>query len=136
MFHLHPQLETDTFFVRKLPLSLLLLSRDSQYPWFILVPRRSDITEIYQLSDSDQQQLLHESSELSRILMSYFNGDKLNVATIGNMVPQLHQHHIVRFRNDIAWPKPVWGAFPTVAYTAAPTELIKEINHKLGERNL
>ena len=110
MFQLHPQLATDTFLVGELPLSRLLMSKDGNYPWFLLVPRRPDISEIYQLSDADQQQLWQESATLSRALMAQFQGDKLNVAALGNMVPQLHLHHIVRFRHDGAWPAPVWGA--------------------------
>lgn len=116
-YKLHPQLESDSIKICDLGLSELRLINDSQYPWFILVPRVADITEIYQLSLSQQQQLLVESSQLSQLLMQTFNGDKLNVAAIGNMVSQLHLHHVVRFKADISWPKPVWGQNPMLAYS-------------------
>lgn len=117
MFDLHPQLENDCIILGQFPLSLLLLHRDANYPWFILVPRRPGVREIFQLDESDQVQLLRESSQLSEVLMDIFSGDKLNVAALGNMVPQLHLHHIVRFRSDPAWPAPVWGAVEPCVYS-------------------
>lgn len=122
MFELHPQLAGDCFTLGDFPLSRLLLMNDCQYPWFILVPRRANLREIYQLSEPDQQQLLRESSYLSDYLMKHFAGDKLNVAALGNMVPQLHLHHIVRYAADPAWPRPVWGVLPAQAYDDAARE--------------
>jgi diadenosine tetraphosphate (Ap4A) HIT family hydrolase len=90
---------------------------DSSYPWFILVPDRDEIREIYQLDLADREQLLDESCRLSEFIMSAFKGDKLNVAALGNQVPQLHLHHIVRHTSDPAWPTPVWGKFPALPYT-------------------
>jgi len=116
MFQLHPQLEADTVLVGRFPLSLLLLSKDANYPWCILVPQREGMEEIYQLDSADQLQLLHESSLLAETLAALFAADKINVATIGNMVPQLHMHHVVRFKSDVAWPRPIWGAVEAVAY--------------------
>jgi len=118
-FALHPRLEADTVAVGDWPLCRVLLMNDAQYPWFILVPRREGAREIYQLSDADQAQLLRESSQLSRALMQAFRGDKLNVAALGNVVPQLHLHHIVRFAGDPAWPAPVWGRHPARPYAPA-----------------
>ncbi|MCV6603983.1 MAG: HIT domain-containing protein, partial [Porticoccaceae bacterium] len=115
-FTLHPQLQRDTIAVGRFPLSLLLLHKDANYPWLILVPQRPDITEIHQLTDSDRSQLMDESHQLSLLLEKLFEADKLNLATIGNMVPQLHYHHVVRYRGDPAWPAPVWGAVPAVPY--------------------
>lgn len=109
LFSLHPRLQADTRLVAELPLSLLLMMNDARYPWFILVPRRWDVQEIYQLSDADRQQLLKESCQLGQAAMEVFGGDKLNLATLGNLVPQLHLHHVVRYRDDEAWPGPVWG---------------------------
>lgn len=117
MFELHSQLAQDTFTIGDFPLCRLLLCNDSNYPWFILVPRRAQIREIFELDESDQRQLLKESSQLSLVLVKIFQADKLNVAALGNMVPQLHVHHIVRYQDDLAWPKPVWGLFPAQAYT-------------------
>ena len=98
--------------------------KDSNYPWFILVPDREEITEIHQLSETDQQQLISESSTLSRIIDKQFNADKINIAALGNLVPQLHIHHIVRFKTDAAWPAPVWGKVPAKAYTEEDTKQV------------
>jgi diadenosine tetraphosphate (Ap4A) HIT family hydrolase len=116
-FILHQQLATDSFVLAELPLSTLLLCNDSAYPWFILVPRVADIAEIYQLDWQQQQQLLNESSLLSELLMQVFKGDKMNVAALGNVVEQLHLHHVVRFKDDVSWPKPVWGQQALTPYT-------------------
>ena len=85
------------------------------------------VAEIFELSDDDQLQLLKESSYLSKKLSLTFDADKMNVATIGNIVPQLHMHHIVRYKNDAVWPKPVWGQRPAISYRD------DEIAHVLGE---
>lgn len=117
MFKLHPRLEQDTLLVGDFPLCHLLLLNDANYPWFILVPRRTEVREIFELERRDQRQLLDESSQLSQLLHKVFRADKLNIAALGNMVPQLHIHHIVRYQTDPAWPNPVWGMFPAQAYT-------------------
>jgi len=112
MSGIHPRLQQDCQVVGRFPLCHLLLMRDANYPWFILVPDREEVTEIYHLVEADRQQLLNESCSLSAALETAFHPDKLNVATIGNLVPQLHVHHVVRYRNDVAWPAPVWGRVP------------------------
>lgn len=117
VFELHPQLQQDSFAVGSFPLCELRLINDSQYPWCILVPQRAGMRELYQLNPADQQQLQIESCYLAEQLAMLFNADKMNVAAIGNMVPQLHIHHIVRYIQDKAWPAPVWGKFTAIAYT-------------------
>ena len=117
-FTLHRQLEADTAFITDLPLSRTLLINDSHYPWIVLVPRRANATEIYKLNHSDQTQLLSESAQICRVMEALFSPDKMNIAAIGNMVPQLHLHHVARFTSDIAWPAPVWGFAPSAAYDA------------------
>lgn len=109
MIGVHPTLLKDCLPFGKMPLCHVLLMEDANYPWFILVPDREGIEEIYQLSPEDQQQLMSESSRLGQAIMTGFNGDKLNVAALGNVVPQLHIHHVVRYHDDPAWPAPVWG---------------------------
>ncbi|MFQ5518607.1 MAG: HIT family protein [Mariprofundus sp.] len=113
---LHPQLKKDCFVIGRFPLCALLLMNDANYPWFILVPQRADITEIHQLSESDQQQLMRESSLLAECIEKEFKADKINIAALGNMVPQLHIHHIVRYKTDPAWPGPIWGKLEAIAY--------------------
>ncbi len=132
-FQLDPVLERDTFFVGDFLLSRLLLVNDENYPWFILVPRVFAITEIYQLTKEQQQQLISESSCLSKWLMEEYQGDKLNIGAIGNKVSQLHLHHIVRFKKDQAWPEPVWGAYPAVPYHLDEAEkLIELVSERLS----
>lgn len=116
-FALHPRLAADSLVLGDFALCRLLLMNDARYPWFILVPRRAGAREIYELAEQDQQQLLRESAALSRAAMRAFQGEKLNVAALGNLVPQLHVHHVVRYAHDPAWPRPVWGCHPPVAYT-------------------
>lgn len=119
MAELHPRLREDTVEIGPLRLCRLLLMKDANYPWFVLVPDRAGITEIHQLAADDQVQLVRESSLLSEALTAAFRPDKLNIAALGNLVPQLHLHHVVRYRSDPAWPAPVWGRAPAVAYGEA-----------------
>lgn len=114
---LHPQLEKDTIELGRFSLCRLLLMNDANYPWFILVPEREYIYEIYQLAEEDQRRLMHESSVLAEALVRSFDADKINIAALGNVVPQLHIHHIVRYLDDPAWPAPVWGKLRAVPYT-------------------
>ena len=116
-FQLHPQLQKDCFVIGKFELCQVLLVNDSQFPWFILVPQRNEIREIYQLETADQITLIRESSYLAEKLAVIFNADKLNVAAIGNVVPQLHLHHVVRYQTDKAWSAPIWGKFAASPYT-------------------
>jgi len=108
---------TDGIELADFPLCKLLLCNDSAYPWFILVPKIANMSEIYQLDWQDQQQLLNESSLLSELLMQVFAGDKMNVAALGNVVEQLHVHHVVRFKSDAQWPKPIWGQQALTPYS-------------------
>jgi diadenosine tetraphosphate (Ap4A) HIT family hydrolase len=117
-FELHDRLAADTFFVVDWPLCRLLLMNDARFPWCILVPRRAGVREIYELGTADRTRLLEESCTLGRALMQAFEGDKLNVAALGNVVPQLHLHHVVRHVGDATWPAPVWGT-PARAYAEA-----------------
>jgi len=125
-FNLHPQLANDCFELADFPLCKLLLCNDSAYPWFILVPKVSNVTDIYQLDWQQQQQLLNESSMLSELLMQVFLGDKMNVAALGNVVEQLHVHHVVRYKNDVSWPKPIWGQHPLMPYSDVELMSLKE----------
>jgi diadenosine tetraphosphate (Ap4A) HIT family hydrolase len=125
-FNLHERLAADTLSLGRSRLCELRLMNDSTWPWVILVPMRAGIGEIYQLDEADQQRLLWESSELSRDMMVLFAGDKMNVAALGNIVPQLHLHHIVRFEGDPAWPAPVWGKQAPVAYDDAGLARVRE----------
>ena len=107
MFQLHPQLKKDTFFIKDLELCQVLLMNNALYPWIILVPKKANLIEIIDLSVEEQNLLMVEISAISRIFKN-LNPDKINIAALGNIVPQLHIHIIARFKNDLTFPKPVW----------------------------
>ncbi|ANW23565.1 HIT family hydrolase [Vibrio coralliilyticus] len=108
-FELHPQLAKDTSVIGHFPLTIALLHKDNAVPWVILVPKRENLKELHHLPMQEQQQFLLESQAVSQALEATFHPDKLNLGALGNMVPQLHVHHIARFKDDVAWPGPVWG---------------------------
>ncbi|WP_199610804.1 HIT domain-containing protein [Flocculibacter collagenilyticus] len=129
-FSLDPRLENDTVKLATFPLCELLLMNDSQYPWCILVPRVDHALELMALSVAQQHQFLVESNYVSQMLTSLFEPDKLNIAALGNVVSQLHIHHVARFKSDISWPAPIWGAHPVIAYT---DDALVKITDKISE---
>jgi diadenosine tetraphosphate (Ap4A) HIT family hydrolase len=118
-FELHPQLLADTHFLCDLELSRVLLMDDARYAWLILVPRRMGMREWIDLAHAEQHRLLDEIALCSSALHSVVRPDKLNVAALGNVVPQLHMHVLARHVGDPAWPKPVWGVGERTPYAAA-----------------
>lgn len=132
-FTLHSDLKRDGIPMGQFALSLVLLINDSHYPWFVLVPQRSDIFDTIDLTDSDHAQLWYESKIFSRGIMHGFKGEKLNVAALGNMTPQLHIHHIVRYKTDPAWPGPIWGKVPMLPYSEIQ---ISDIRKRLLAANM
>lgn len=125
MFTFDTRLVNDCEVLGKFKLCHVLLMRDANYPWCVLVPDREGMTEIFDLSEDDQKQLSLESNTLLEYLKKEFNADKMNVAALGNVVAQLHIHHVVRYKNDISWPASVWGAHPAKVYLES--ELRKQI---------
>lgn len=123
-FEVHPQLAGQSVFVCDLQLSRLALMNNQRFPWLLLIPRRDDITEIIDLPEQEQTILWREIAQISRLLRELFQPDKLNVATIGNLVPQLHVHLIARFKTDEAWPKPTFGFAPPLPYTPSERETL------------
>jgi diadenosine tetraphosphate (Ap4A) HIT family hydrolase len=117
VFALDQRLQQDTLVIGDFPLCRLLLTNDSNYPWFILVPRVEGISEVFQLSVQDQQTLWQETTALAQWLNQGLDADKMNIGALGNVVSQLHVHVIVRKRDDAAWPAPVWGKHPAQPYT-------------------
>jgi len=134
VFTLDSRLQEDSLVLGDLPLCRLLLSKDANYPWFILVPRRADISEVFELEEADQQQLWVETTALAEALKDAFAADKMNVAALGNVVSQLHMHVIVRRQGDAAWPAPVWGKVPAIGYTQEQIDGIRQhVRALLGE---
>ena len=126
MFELDSRLQNDTIFIGDFSLCRLLLMNDSTYPWFILVPRRKDMAELYQLDELDLQECWQESALLGRWMAMTFEFDKLNIGALGNVVQQLHLHHVGRSTTDPTWPGPVWGQHPPKPYVASEIERIKQ----------
>ena len=129
MLILHPTLARDTVEVARLPLSRVLLMRDRRFPWLILVPERTEIREIHELSPEDRSQLIEEVAQTGQAMERLFQPIKLNVGALGNIVPQLHVHVVARFESDSAWPGPVWGSGPAVPYT---DEELTEIRRRIA----
>ncbi|WP_017219660.1 HIT domain-containing protein [Moritella dasanensis] len=132
-FILHPQLAADTILVGEFPLCQVLLAKDGNFPWLILVPKINEISEFHDLTNEQQIQFLSESNAVSKLLKDGLSADKINIAALGNMVPQLHIHHVARFKEDVCWPKPIWGQIPAVTRTEQQTLLLTTmILNKLG----
>nr|WP_314616345.1 HIT domain-containing protein [uncultured Pseudomonas sp.] len=125
MFLMDSRLQQDSLVLGDFPLCRLLLSKDANYPWFILVPKRPGVSELFDLSQEDQAQLWKETTYLAEALKREFAADKMNVATLGNVVSQMHMHVIVRHQHDAAWPAPVWGKVPALAYAPEQVEAIR-----------
>ena len=129
---LHAQLKNDTIDIGDLPLSRVLVIKDANYPWLLLVPRREGAVEIIDLDEVEQAQLMTEVSRVARALKDITKCDKLNIAALGNVVPQLHVHIIARRKADAAWPRPVWGLVPPLAHDAAEVQnFISAIRKKI-----
>ena len=125
-FVLHPQLEADTIKIADLRLSSVLLTNDRRFPWIILVPRVAEAQDTIDLSHQNQMILTEEIAAASHALRAHFKPDKLNVAALGNMVPQLHVHVIARFKSDSAWPAPIWGVGTTEPYGLEKAQRLAE----------
>ncbi|MFD2184671.1 HIT family protein [Rhodoplanes azumiensis] len=119
---LHPQLAKDTINTGDLPLSRVLVIQDANYPWLLLVPRRAGVAEIIDLDEVEQAQLMTEIARVGRALKAVTECDKLNIAALGNVVPQLHVHVIARRTSDAAWPRPVWGVVAPAAHDPREVE--------------
>ena len=124
-FVLHTRLEADSILIRDLGLSQLRLNNVKTVPWLILVPKRVDIKEIYELTPADRAALVEEITTASKALVELYAPDKINVAALGNAVPQLHVHVMARFASDAAWPDPVWGQVEMEPYELKAIVAIK-----------
>jgi diadenosine tetraphosphate (Ap4A) HIT family hydrolase len=133
VWSLDARLERDTRMVGDLQLVRALVMNDANYPWLILVPRHPGASELLDLDDEQQAQLMDEIVMLSRVVKDVTACDKLNVAAIGNIVPQLHVHLVARRHSDPAWPRPVWGAVPARPYGEAElADFIKRIRQEVA----
>ncbi|UTP72215.1 HIT domain-containing protein [Alteromonas sp. LMIT006] len=115
-FALDTRLQNDTDFVIDLQLCTVRLMNDAQYPWLILVPQVADVSELHHLTETQQSLLNQDSNLTSVVLTEVFNPETLNIAALGNIVRQLHIHHVARYSDDPAWPGPIWGKQPVIQY--------------------
>ncbi len=128
MFTLHPRLAADTAFVADWPLSRVLLMNDARYRWLILVPRRPDAVELFDLAPADRATLTEEISAAAQTLKRLTGAAKINIGALGNLVPQLHVHIVARGPGDPAWPGPVWGHSAAVPYDDATAFIAQFVN--------
>lgn len=132
-FTLDPRLDADTFAVGDLDLCSVRLMDDARFPWLILVPQRPALADLVDLGEQDAERATAEIRQASRVLRALTECDKLNVASLGNMVRQLHIHVIARFEGDLAWPKPVWGVGEAASYDPASADtLITRLRTEFG----
>lgn len=126
MFILDPRLQQDTIELGDFSLCKVLLMNDARYPWVILVPKITGVTEIFQLTYAQQIELMLESNFVAQALKELVGADKMNVASLGNVVSQLHVHHVARFLDDETWPAPVWGKGKAVPYNKQEIEAVSQ----------
>ena len=133
MFKLDARLENDTIELGNIEFIKVLMSKDSNYPWLILVPEIADATELFDLDAQQQQLLMQTITKISKDMQVEFSADKINVGALGNVVKQLHIHIVARFETDIAWPGPIWGQHPAKPYTQDQLEnQINKMKEMLG----
>ncbi|MDZ7670406.1 MAG: HIT family protein [Gammaproteobacteria bacterium] len=127
-FALHPRLAADCAVVGDLEVCRLLAMNDARFPWCILVPRRSGLTELHQLDGADRPALFAEIDAVSQALLAEPGIRKINIGALGNMVEQLHIHVVGRRPDDAAWPGPVWGSGSAEPY---PPAQLQTLTHRL-----
>lgn len=123
-FSLHPQIEIDSFYVTDLELSQVRLHKNAAFPWIMLIPK-VDVIELVDMQVKDQQLLMHEICQASAVMRNLYKPSKLNIATIGNAVSQIHVHVVARYNTDKAWPKTVWYCGVEKEYTK--TKCIRQV---------
>lgn len=129
---LHPQLRKDTFRIGSLALCDVRLMDNALFHWVILVPRAEGARELTDLKPSQQHLLMDEITRVSEAMQRFFQADKMNIATLGNQVPQLHIHIIARHTTDAAWPNPVWGKGRAHYSLHKREALIRDVRQAIG----
>jgi diadenosine tetraphosphate (Ap4A) HIT family hydrolase len=121
-FSVDERLIADTRQVTDWPLCRVLLMNDRRFPWLILVPRRESLRDFHDVPAADKPAFLAEIDRASAALQRATGAHKMNVAALGNLVPQLHVHVIARFETDAGWPRPVWGVGQVEPYGPGEAE--------------
>ncbi|MDP3372090.1 MAG: HIT family protein [Candidatus Paracaedibacteraceae bacterium] len=137
MFCVDDRLLKNTMFAYDLPLCRVLIQDDVRFPWFILVPKVNNVTELFELTKNDQNKIILEITHISHYLKEELQIHKVNVGALGNIVPQLHIHVIGRMQNDAAWPGPVWGVGTAIHHTKGEIQLkVQRLNDWLKKNSL
>ena len=110
-FEVHPQLAADCHLMGRFASAQVLLHRNSQVPWYIVVPE-ANVRELHELRGSPRQDLDDLLNRLACFVKTHHQCEHTNVAAIGNRVPQLHIHVVGRWEGDPCWPDVVWGNLP------------------------
>lgn len=134
MFSMNQQLANDTFIIGEFELSTVTLMNNSLFPWVILIPKRADVKEIIDLSQEDRITLMDEIAAISKVIREIYWPDKINVASLGNVVSQLHVHVIARFKTDHVWPEPVWGKGAKPYTEEGMREAIEVLRRECGKQ--
>ena len=134
-FTIDPRLSSGADVICELSLSRLFFSRNALFPWVILVPRKDNLREIIDLSEEDRMILMREISLASKVMQDIFKPEKLNVAALGNVLPQLHIHIVARYSNDAAWPDPVFGKDKAEYEEERRLELVEKIRGAIEKYN-
>ena len=136
-FVVDKRIQNSSFLLGEWTLSSLYLKNDADFPWIILVPRENHVEEIFQLSKTNQKQLIAEITALSQLMKTYFEPDKLNVGALGNIVAQLHIHVVARYKTDKMWPHGVWqpNSQATAYNPAILDKLLKGLSYEIALLN-
>jgi len=126
-FVIYPQLLADCHYLGKLRLCHVLLHTNAVLPWFILVPE-TEVLDLLDLSDDLRRMAVDEAAVMARFIKTTLGYHKINFASIGNVVPQLHLHVVGRSNRDPCWPAPVWGNLHAVRqYSSAELDCITDL---------
>lgn len=132
---LDPRLVADSLFVMNLEAAQLRMLKDGENEWFLIIPSKQNCVEIIDLTESEQIVLMRNVNLISKVIKTYTKCDKLNVATLGNMVKQLHVHVIARYESDRAWPNAIWGTQSNKKFDAENVEVWKQRFNNAMEKN-
>jgi len=134
-FYLDNKLEENTFFVGEFPLCGVLLMNNKLYPWIILVPKCENAIEITDITSEQRAQFMEEIALAEDVMKNTYWPDKMNIASMGNHVEQLHMHMIARFKTDDIWPQPVWGTQTSPYNDKAKEETISILRKEFSKVN-
>jgi diadenosine tetraphosphate (Ap4A) HIT family hydrolase len=96
---------------------------DANFPAFYRAIWNAHVAEFSDLGPADRQELMDVVTRVEQVLREALAPTKINLASLGNVVPHLHWHVIARFDWDSHFPQPVWGAAQRVVAPPAAERL-------------